>query len=380
MISLNETQKKQYFAFREFINKEIAPINDLFSHQSQLEPFFLEKLKSSKILGSLMPEKYFGAEIDFILYGLLCKELGKVSAALRALLTVHDMVCFAIHSFGSDAIKDHWLPQLTKGNSIAAYALSEDCSGSDINQIETTLETSRDEYILNGSKKWISYADIANVFLVFAKINDQPVAVLVPANCQGISVKRMDNLVSEAWSTVNEINFENVKISKENLIGDIGSGFSLVANQTLTLGRYSIAWSNLGIMEGCFSACREFTNKRLIDGKPLSFFQLTQQKLSDMIVDIKSVQLLCLEAGCRLNKSIISSMPNVMLAKYKSSKSVVWATNECMQLQGARAFDNQSPFKKWLMEAKLSEIIEGSREIHQISISQLFGDNIESLC
>ncbi|WP_375501057.1 acyl-CoA dehydrogenase family protein [uncultured Nostoc sp.] len=261
-LELSTQQKNAQAKFRAFVNEEICPSAGEWDRKEFTPPELIKKITEHGFLGAILPQEYGGKGMDMITYGILNEEIGRGCSSVRSLLTVHNMVAYALCKWGNKSQKEYWLPKFASGEIIAAFALSEPHVGSDAKSVETTATLAGDAYILNGQKKWITYGQIADVFLVFAKCEGKPTAFLVEKNSPGLLVKPMSGILGVRASMSAELLFNNCHVSSENLVGKLGFGFSYIASSALDYGRYSVASGCVGIAQACLEACIKYTNER----------------------------------------------------------------------------------------------------------------------
>ncbi|MCL5260276.1 MAG: acyl-CoA dehydrogenase family protein [Gammaproteobacteria bacterium] len=363
-------QKQMQNEFRFFASKEIIPFADQYDEQQQFPPNLIAKFAKSGYLGAMISKKYGGMEMDAITFGLLCEEMGKASVSLISLLTVHGMVSHAILRWGEDNQKDKWLVKLSSGEILAAFGLSEPDAGSDPSSLETTIKNEGNFFVLNGRKKWISCAQIADIFLIFARCDEQISAILVEKNTPGLFCKPISGMLGFRSAMLGELFFDNCRVPKENLIGRIGTGFKYVANSALDYGRYCVAWGCVGLGQACLDACLEYTCTRKQGGVLIRKHQLIQKMIADMVTEVKAARMLCLHAGCLKEIADPGSIMETNVAKYFASKMANKVASDAIQIHGANGCCNSYPVQRYFRDAKITEIIEGSSQIQQIIISQ----------
>lgn len=369
-IELTPQQKEAQAEFRAFADEEISPYADQFDREEHVSPKLIHKMAREKYLSTVLPEEVGGLGLDMITFGLLNEEIGRACSSTRGLLTVHGMVSYAILRWGSQQQKEAWLPKLATGEVIAAFALTEPNVGSDAQSIETTAERQDDVYVLNGQKKWITFGQVADIFLVFAQCNGKGTAFLVERNTLGLNTKPILGLLGGRASMIAEVHLENCQIPKENLVGGIGLGFSTVAMSALDLGRYSVAWGCVGIGQACLEASMAYAKERKQFGKPLRRHQLIQQMLTNMIINVKAARLLCYNAGYLHDIGDPSATTETLVAKYFASTMVPKVASDAVQIHGGNGCGSEYPVQRYLRDAKIMEIIEGSNQMQQVMISQ----------
>jgi glutaryl-CoA dehydrogenase (non-decarboxylating) len=369
-IEITTKQKEAQAGFREFVRTEVATQAAKFDRDEALSPEIITKLAQQGYLGALIPANYGGSQMDWITFGLLSEELGTGCTSVRSFVMVQNMVAQSILNWGSTPQQDEYLSQLAAGNKVAAFALSEPEIGSDARHVKTTVHKSEDAFIINGCKKWISFGQIADVFLVFAQFEGEITALLVDRDTPGLSIEPMVGLTGFRASMLADLNFENCRIPVENLVGQIGFGLVPVALQALDLARYSIAWGSVGIMQTCLEACAQFTNSRQQFGSLLRDHQLIQKMLTDMIVHTKAARLLCLQTGMFKENQAPKAFLETMAAKYFSVNMARQITSDAIQIHGARGVVAENLIERFWRDTKILEIIDGSTQIHQIKIAE----------
>ena len=368
-LELTPQQKNAQAEFRDFVEREIIPDANRCDREQNTPVQLIQKLAQREYLGAVIPKAQGGSNMDAIAFGLLNEEIGRGCSSLRSLLTVHSMVARAICKWGSKHQKEYWLPKLATGEAIAAFALSEPNVGSDAKSVETTATISGDSYVLNGQKKWITYGQIADIFLVFAQCENQPSAFLVEKDSPGLSIKPISGMLGVRASMLAELHLDNCRIPQENLVGRLGFGFSYVASSALDYGRYSVAWGCVGVAQACLEACLRYTSQRKQFGVYLKEHQLIRQMIAEMIVNIKAARLLCYQAGYLKEIGDPRAFTETSIAKYFAAKILTNVANDAVQIHGANGCSSEYPVERYLRDAKIMEIIEGSTQIQQISIA-----------
>ena len=369
-IELTTLQKNEQSTFRSFVDEEIVPYANQCDREEYTPSQLIEKLANRGYLGAVLPKDRGGSGMDMITYGLLNEEIGRGCSSLRSLLTVHSMVSYALLKWGSKFQKECWIPKLASGEVIAAFALSEPNVGSDAKSAETTAILSGDSYILNGQKKWITYGQIADVFLVFAQYEGKPSAFLVEKNSPGLSIKPISGMLGVRASMLAELHLNDCKIPQENLVCRQGFGFSHVASSALDYGRYSVAWGCIGIAQACLEACIQYTSQRKQFGVYLREHQLIQQMLTEMVANVKAARLLCYQAGYLKDIGEPKSIMETSIAKYFASTMATKVASDAVQIHGGNGCSSEYPVQRYFRDAKIMEIIEGSTQIQQITIAE----------
>jgi glutaryl-CoA dehydrogenase (non-decarboxylating) len=363
-------QRGNQAAFRAFVAAAIIPVADRYDQEAWTPPELIQRLAERGYLGAVLPAQHGGQGMDMITFGLLNEELGRGCSSLRSLLTVHSMVGRALLKWGSEQQKAYWIPRMATGQGIAAFALTEPSVGSDAKSVATTATRCGDSYVLNGRKKWITYGQIADFFLIFARTEGQPAAFLVEHATPGLSIEPISGMLGLRASMLAELRLEDCRIPQENLVGRVGFGISHVASTALDYGRYSVAWGCVGIAQACLDACLRYTGERKQFGAYLKDHQLIQEMLTDMITNLKAARLLCYRAGYLKENRDPKAIMETSIAKYFASKTAVQASSAAVQIHGANGCSSTYPVQRYLRDAKIMEIIEGSTQIQQVMIAR----------
>lgn len=357
---------------RAFVAERIAPHAGDWARADGFPRSLVGELRQAGLLGAPVPAEVGGGGLDPIAYGLLTEEIGRACSSVRSLLTVHDMCTQAVLRWGSRALKEEMVPAMAAGHLLAALGQSEPEIGSDAASVRTRAERiggAKDgDFLLTGRKRWITCGRIADLFLVIARLDDAPVALLVDGDSPGVTREPISDVVGTAAAHLAEIVFDGCRVPAERLIGRPGFGFTAVAGTALDHGRYSVAWGSVGIAQACLDLARRHTASREQFGKPLRDHQLIRRKLTEMIANVRAARLLCYRAGWMRQSGSPSAIGETQVAKYFASRAAVAAANDAIQLQGALGLSHASPAVRYLHDAKVTEIIEGSTQIQQITI------------
>ncbi|HYU35605.1 MAG TPA: acyl-CoA dehydrogenase family protein [Thermoanaerobaculia bacterium] len=369
-LELTPEQRSARAEYRAFAQAEIAPFADRWDREEALPPEIIRKLAGRGWLGSIVPAEHGGPGLDMITYGLLTEEIGRACSSTRSLLTVHDMACQGILRWGSRAQCEHWLPKLVRGEVLGAFALSEPTAGSDAKGVQTSAEKDGDGWVVNGRKKWITFAQIADLFLVFLQCEGKPTAFLIERTTPGLRVEPIKGLLGTRASMLAEMFFDGCKVPAENMVGRPGFGVSHVVAAALEQGRYSVACGSVGIAQACLDACLAYSREREQFGKPIFDHQLVRAMLSDMIVQVRSARLMCLRAGYLRQMNDPGAFMETMAAKYLASTVAAKAATDAVQIHGANGCTDDFPVSRYFRDAKVMEIIEGSTQIQQMTIAR----------
>lgn len=367
--SLSPQQEMFDKEVKDFVQRNIFFEADKFDSDAVTPDKCFRALSKSGYLGAVIAKDYGGLGIDLISFGALCRELGRGSASVLSLMTVHSMVSWGIQKWAQPKLRSRLLPSLARGERIAAFCLSEPNVGSDAKGIETSAEKVGDFFILNGTKQWISYAQVADYFLIFAHCNGLPTAFLAGSDCPGLTIKPTKPLIGLRASMLGQVVLENCKIPAENMLARIGFGVSHVASFCLDLGRLSVAWGSLGISQACCDAAIDYANNRKQGGNIIRDYQLIQEMIADMITNIRAMRLLCHRASWLKDTGDPSSIMETCIAKYFCSRMANKCASDALQIHGALGCSADHPIQRYWRDARIMEIIEGSSQIQQIFIS-----------
>jgi glutaryl-CoA dehydrogenase (non-decarboxylating) len=363
-------QQRERAAFKRFAAEEVLPFADAFDRSECLPTELIRKIAAQGYLASMLPVEWGGRGLEMISYGLLHEGVGYACSSTRTLLTVHDMVAVAILRWGNAEQRQRWLPKLARGEAIGAFAISEPSVGSDPQSVETTATLSRrGSYILNGRKKWVSFGQIADVFLVLASCDGKPTTFLVERACAGLSTKPIRGMLGVRASMLAELTFEGSEVPGANLLGRVGFGMLSTVSTALGLGRYSVAWGCVGIIQACLDASLSYAGSRKQGGALLKSHQLIRQMLSEMITNVAAARLLCCQAGYYKDANDPREVSDTLSAKYFASRAAMRSALDAVQIHGAYGCCEEAAAQRYMRDAKIMEIIEGSTQIQQISIA-----------
>ena len=369
-MELTSEQQRLRTAFREFADAHIVPHANAWDRAERMPADVVRQLASEGYLGAVLPADRGGVSFDMVGFGLLNEELGRGCSSIRSLLTVHSMTALTVWRWGTEAQKAQWLEKLRRGHAIAAFALTEPEAGSDARAIRTEAVVSGDDFLLSGHKKWITFAQIADLFLVFARSQRGPCAFLLERNTPGLTISPVHGMLGTRASMMAELHLEQCRISKQNLVGAPGFGLSHIASSALDCGRYSVAWGCVGIAQACLETCLHYTGQRKQSGSLLRDYQLIQRMIAQMVVGVKAARLLCHTAGQLKDAGDPTSVIETSIAKYFACRSAAEIARDTVQILGANGCSSEYPAERFYRDAKIMEIIEGSNEIQEITIAQ----------
>ena len=337
------------------------------------------KLADLGFMGMMTDPKYGGSGLDTISYVLAIEEISKVDASTSVCMSVNNsLVCWGLETFGNEEQKQKYLTPLAQGKKdnelyIGAFLLSEPEAGSDATSQRTTAEDKGDHYVLNGVKNWITNGNSASVYLVMAQTDASKGShgintLIVEKNWAGVVVGAKENKLGIRGSDTHSISFTDVKVPKENRIGEDGFGF-LFAMKTLNGGRIGIASQALGIASGAYERSLAYSKQRKAFGKEIMHHQIIQFKLADMATRIEAARLLCLKAAWEKDSKLDYTM-SAAQAKVFASETAMWAATEAVQIHGGYGFVKEYHVERMMRDAKITQIYEGTSEVQRMVISR----------
>ncbi len=371
---LTEEHKMIRDAARDFAQTELlSGVIERDEHQAFPEEE-VKKLAELGFLGMMVDAKYDGSGMDTISYVLAMEEISKIDASCSVVMSVNNsLVCWGLETYGTEEQKEKYLKPLAQGVIIGAFCLSEPEAGSDATSQQTTAIDKGDHYILNGTKNWITNGSTASVYLVMAQTDIDKGhkginAFIVEKDTPGFVVGLKENKLGIRGSDTHSIMFTDVKIPKENRIGEDGFGFTF-AMKTLSGGRIGIAAQALGIASGAYELALKYAKERKAFGKEIAKHQAIAFKLSDMATEIDAARLLCLKAAWLKDNGKNYDQASAM-AKVFSSEVAMRTTTEAVQIHGGYGFVKEYHVERLMRDAKITQIYEGTSEIQRIVISR----------
>jgi len=376
---LTEEQLMIQQAARDFAVNECLPgVIERDEHQ-KFPKEQIEKLADLGFMGMMVKPEYGGSGMDTISYVLAMEEISKVDASVSVCVSVNNsLVCYGLQEYGSEAQKQKYLTPLAQGKKdgelyIGAFLLSEPEAGSDATSQKTTAEDKGNHYLLNGTKNWITNGNSASVYLVIAQTDPAKGskginAFIVEKNWPGVEVGAKENKLGIRGSDTHSILFTDVKVPKENRIGEDGFGFKF-AMKTLAGGRIGIASQALGIASGAYELALKYSKERKAFGTEIMNHQIIQFKLADMATRIEAARLLCFKAAWEKDNKLDYTLSS-SIAKVFSSETAMWTATEAVQIHGGYGFVKEYHVERLMRDAKITQIYEGTSEVQRIVISR----------
>ncbi|QNL51429.1 acyl-CoA dehydrogenase [Olivibacter sp. SDN3] len=379
IFDLTEEQQLIRNAARDFAQTALKPGVIERDEKQQFPAKEVKQLGELGFLGMMTSPTYNGAGMDTVSYVLVMEELSKIDASTSVVVSVNNsLVCFGLEKYGSEQQKEKYLKPLAAGEQIGAFCLSEPEAGSDATSQRTTAEDKGDYYLLNGTKNWITNGSTASIYLVIAQTHPERGhrginAFILEKGMEGFTIGPKENKLGIRGSDTHSLLFSDVKVPKENRIGEDGFGFKF-AMQTLAGGRIGIAAQALGIASGAFELAVKYAKERKTFGKPIAEHQAIQFKLADMHTQIEAARLLCLKAAW-LKDQGKPYADAAAVAKLFASDVAMNVTVEAVQIHGGYGFVKEYHVERLMRDAKITQIYEGTSEIQRLVISRSILDN-----
>lgn len=373
-LHLTEEQEMMRNMVRDFALNDVQPEVKRMEQEDRFPAEIIQKMGELGLMGIPIPEKYGGSDMDYTSYIIAIHELAKVSATLGVILSVHTSVgTNPILSFGNHEQKDTYLPKLATGDYLGAFALTEPGAGSDVANMKTKAVKNGDNYILNGSKLFITNGGEADTFITFARTGDGQgwksiSAFIVEKETSGVVIGKAEKKMGLHGSSTVQLSFDNCAVPKKQLLGEEGDGFR-IAMANLNVGRIGIAAQALGIGEAALEHATVYAKEREQFGKPIAENQGIAFKLADMATEVEVAKLLVYQAAALVEQGGQSSK-EASMAKMYASKTARKAAIEAVQVYGGYGYTEDYPVERFFRDAKVTEIYEGTNEIQHIVIAK----------
>lgn len=357
-------------SLEEFCDKYIIEEATLFDKNEEISKNLIHKLFELGYFQGIAGSKFGFQDWNNEQIGIANKIVGKYSPALRTFLTVQGMCILSIKKWGSKKQKEKYINNLARGDYLCSFALSESEAGSDACNIQSTaIDFDENYYEVNGEKQWISFASLSDGFLTFVKIDNKPTCILIDRNTEGITIDYFKNTSANRGTGMAQLTFNKCLVPKENIIGGIGSGINIVALFALDFGRYTVAWGALGIAERCLELAIKHTLTRKQFEKSLNDHDLIKKILTEMIVSVKNMELLSVSTARKRDKSDLNYMFESWCVKYFNTITCTQVSDKAIKLFGANGLFYDSEINRLNRESKILEIIEGTTQIHELTIA-----------
>ena len=365
---LNEEEILVRDTVREFVEDNVIPTIEKNYRAGTFPIDLIPKMADLGMLGSTLPAKYGCAEMNNVAYGLVMQELERGDSGVRSFASVQSaLVMYPIYTFGSEQQKDFWLPKLATGEKIGCFGLTEPDYGSNPGGMITRVEDKGDHYLLNGAKMWITNGTIADVAVVWAKMNGVVHGFLVERGTKGFTAPEMTGKHSLRASVTSELIFQDCRIPKENIFPKTDGLKSPL--MCLNQARYGIAWGVIGAAMTCYDTALNYAKSRIQFGKPIAAFQITQEKLVYMVTEITKAQLLCLQLG-RLKDQSKLRFQQVSLAKRNNVSMALDIARVAREILGANGILDEYPVMRHMANLESVKTYEGTHEMHTLIVGE----------
>lgn len=372
---LTQDQRLTQEMVHKFAVNELQPMAEEIDREERFPWENIKKMGKLGLLGTVIPEEYGGAESDFVTLAIVVEEISRACASTGVIVAVNTSLCaYPIHMFGNKEQWKKYLPQLSSGEKIGAFALTESDAGSDPADLSATAKLEGDHYILNGSKRFITNGGEGGIFIVFAytdvsKKHKGISAFIVEKGMPGFSLGKHEHLMGMKGTANCELIFEDCKVPKENLLGEEGMGFK-IAMQTIDCSRIDIGAQAVGLAQGALDEAIKYSKERKTFGKPICEHQMIQSKLAQMATRIDAARLLVYRAAYMKDSGSKRFGKESAMAKFYASETAVDVSRMAVQIHGGYGYTRDYAVERMYREAKLMEIYEGTSEIQQIVIAR----------
>jgi glutaryl-CoA dehydrogenase (non-decarboxylating) len=367
---LSDEQRLLQDTVRRFVDDRILPnaVENDINHRLDLGA--IEGMAELGILGIVIPEEYGGAGLDFVSEALACEEIERGEAAFRTLISVHvGLNSLALLKYGSEEQKQQWLVPQASGDKLACFGLTEPAAGSDVAAMKATAQREGDVYVLNGSKNWISYANVADHALVFAKTDPAAKhkgisAFVLERGMRGFTTADTEHKLGIWAGSTGELFFENVEVPAENMIGDEGQGFE-IAMYGLDQGRFTVAAGAVGVIRACLERSTEYARERETFGQQIGKYQFVQDMIAEMVLGYETSKLLVMQAAWMKDQGMRNTR-ETSLAKWHATESAFRAAHLAIQVHGAYGYSAEYGIERYFRNARAPIIYEGTTQIHKL--------------
>jgi alkylation response protein AidB-like acyl-CoA dehydrogenase len=380
---LDDEQQAIQELVRKFTENEVAPHAAAWEAQAQFPRHIIQPLAELGLMGILVPEELGGMQLSRLTGAVIYEELGRADLATATWVSVHNMVTGLINRFGADEQRERWVPRMAAGELLGAFALSETHAGSDAANLRTTARRVRDEYIVNGSKFWVTNAGVADLYAVMVKTDPEAgargiTALVVEKETPGFTFGKVEHKMGLHSSPTGELLFEDCRIPVANRLGEEGEGLK-IALSSLDGGRVNIGAGSVGLAQAAFDVATRYAQERQAFGRPIGGFEGIQFLLADMAMKIEASRLLVREAAFKMDTGEPASM-HAAMAKCFATDTAMQITTDAVQVLGGAGYVRDWPVERYMREAKVGQIFEGTNQIQRLVIARaLLGEAAGSL-
>lgn len=353
---------------RDFVDDQVLPVIEKHNREGSFPHHLIGPIAGLGVFGATLPAAYGCAGMNNVAYGLVMQELERGDSSIRSFASVQSaLVMYPIYAFGSEEQKNTWLPKLARGEAVGCFGLTEPDFGSNPAGMITRAEATSDGYVLNGAKMWITNGTIADIAVVWAKLEGVVTGFLVEKGTKGFSAPEMKGKHSLRASVTSELIFQDVFVPRANRLPG-GEGLRLPLS-CLSQARYGIAWGAIGSMMACYDTALEYARTRIQFGRPIASFQMTQEKLVSMLTEITKAQLLCIQLG-RLKDTGKARFQQVSLAKRNNVFHALEIARQARTILGANGILDEYPVMRHMANLESVLTYEGTHEMHTLIVGE----------
>lgn len=369
---LTDEQRLIRETVRRFAEQELAPAASERDRTGRFPRELINRMAATGFLGGPIPKEYGGSGLDYLSHAIITEEVGRADSSLRTTLSVQvSLVALSLVRWGNEDQKRRYLPKLCAGSMLGCFGLTEPNAGSDPASMDTTAVKQGAGWVLNGTKTWISNGTVADLALIFAQTDKAKghhgiAAFLVEQATPGFATRPITDKLGLRASDTGELIFDDCSVPETALLGSVSEGFK-IAMSALDNGRFSVAAGCVGIVQGCLDACTEYAKTRHQFGRPIGSFQLVQDMIARMAVDLDAARLLVFRAGHLKNQGNAATV-ETSIAKYFASEAAVRAATDAVQIFGAYGYSEEAPVARYYRDAKVATIYEGTSQIQKLLI------------
>ena len=366
---LNDEQRMFQRAVRRFAENDLRPLASEIDETASFPVSLIPKMASIGLLGMPVPEAYDGAEVDAVSMAIAIEEIGRVCGSTGLSLAAHNgLGCFPIVRWGTSAQKERWLPNLVEGASLGALALTEPGTGSDLRGVQTRAVRDGDEWVINGTKAWITNPSLAQVMTVLVNTAVGSSMILVETNSPGVTVQPKESKMGVRGSPTHQISFDDARVPLDNLLGGEGKGLSQTL-ETLDGGRISIGALSVGIAQGALEEAVSYAKERVAYGKPIAELQAIQWMLADGATEVEAARWLVYRAAW-LKERGKRYTREAAIGKLYASEMGERVTRNAIQILGSYGYSSEYPVERMYRDARLMTIGEGTSEVQRLVIAR----------
>lgn len=373
--SLTEDQKMLKTMVRDFAERELLPVAREDDRKEYYRPEIIKKMASLGLVAGLLPQGYGGSELDNISHAILVEEIGRVNFAyvVSIFMVQLCLVELTILNWGTEEQKGKYLRRLATGEILGCFGAVEPNVGSDAGAVETTALLDKDEWVLDGSKTWITNARVADIAVILARTDRSRgkrrlTAFLVETKTPGFTVREIEGKLGIRATNVAEVSLDDCRVPKENVVGKVGQGLK-IALSAIDNARFTMAAGCVGIAQACIDASVKYAQERRQFGRPIGRFQLIQEMIGDIIVETEAARYLVYRAGYHRDQGLPYSRETV-IAKYYASKVAMQVADRAIQIHGGYGYSDEFPIERYYRDARVAPLFAGTNEMQKLIIAQ----------